>query len=130
MTKIKQKPQAPVGSTRLVGAMARKLWTIGYKAACDAQPERFWGSQTWEKEMNIPGRKACWLALARHVLERPNTEVLGEEVDRLREALRSIQSFPVHSEPVGGAYAMQDIAHAALSPNDQAEPRPGEQPKL
>lgn len=46
------------------------------------------------------------------------TITLGEEVGRLREALRSIQSFPVHSESVGGAMAMQAIARDALSPND------------
>ena len=53
---------------------------------------------------------------------------LGEEVDRLREALRSIQSFPVHSEPVGGAMAMQEIAHAALSPNTELR-HGGDNPK-
>jgi hypothetical protein len=39
------------------------------------------------------------------------------ENKRLRFALESIRSFPVHSEPVGGAYAMQEIAHHALNPN-------------
>jgi hypothetical protein len=34
-------------------------------------------------------------------------------------ALERIRSFPVHSEPVGSAYAMQDIAHEALTPNDK-----------
>lgn len=65
---------------------------------------------------------SCW---ERHELkELVRTAItLGDEVDRLREVLRSIQSFPVHSEPVGGAYAMQDIARAALSPNYQAHPR-------
>ena len=53
---------------------------------------------------------------------------LGDEVDRLREALRSIQSFRVHSEPVCGAYAMQDIAHAALSPNVLAQAGRGKEP--
>lgn len=34
---------------------------------------------------------------------------------RLREALDRIVRFPVHSEPVGGAMAMQDIAYEALN---------------
>ena len=42
---------------------------------------------------------------------------MHRENQRLRAALERIRSFPVHSEPVGGAYAMQDIAHEALSPN-------------
>lgn len=33
---------------------------------------------------------------------------------KLIEALRRIRDYPVHSEPVGGAMAMQDIAHEAL----------------
>lgn len=37
------------------------------------------------------------------------------EVERFRKALKRIQSYPVHSEPVGGALAMQDIASTALS---------------
>ena len=39
------------------------------------------------------------------------------ELRALRVALERIRSFPVHSEPVGSAYAMQDIAHEALTPN-------------
>lgn len=41
-------------------------------------------------------------------------EALTKERDQLREALQKILSYPVHSEPVGGAMAMQDIAQAAL----------------
>jgi len=36
------------------------------------------------------------------------------EISRLKNALLRIRNFPVHSEPVGGAYAMQDIADEAL----------------
>jgi hypothetical protein len=46
-----------------------------------------------------------------------NVRRLRAEITRLRTALEQIQSYPVHSEPVGGAYAMQDIAHDALYPN-------------
>lgn len=41
---------------------------------------------------------------------------MHRENQNLRTALERIRSFPVHSEPVGGAYEMQDIAHKALSP--------------
>lgn len=46
---------------------------------------------------------------------------LHRENKRLRTALERINRFPVHSEPVGGAYAMRDIAHEALSPYAEAE---------
>lgn len=36
---------------------------------------------------------------------------------RMLDALEKILRYPVHSEPVGGAMAMQDIAHEAMSPN-------------
>lgn len=39
---------------------------------------------------------------------------LKYERDRYRTALMAILNYPVHSEPVGGAYAMSDIADAAL----------------
>lgn len=55
--------------------------------------------------------------------------ILGEEVDRLREALRSIQSFPVHSEPVVGAMAMQDIARDALRTATPASPHSPHSPR-
>lgn len=42
-------------------------------------------------------------------------EGLREERDALRAALQRILEYPVHSEPVGGAYAMQDIAFKALN---------------
>jgi hypothetical protein len=38
---------------------------------------------------------------------------------RMLEALERILRYPVHSEPVGGAMAMQDIAHETLSPNSR-----------
>lgn len=38
---------------------------------------------------------------------------------RMLDALEKILRYPVHSEPVGGAMAMQDIAHEAMSPNDE-----------
>ena len=40
---------------------------------------------------------------------------------RMLEALERILRYPVHSEPVGGAMAMQDIAHETLSPNEKAQ---------
>lgn len=52
----------------------------------------------------------CLAAASRPALERA--------LIRANEALRRIRNFPVHSEPVGGAYAMQEIAHEALTPND------------
>lgn len=55
----------------------------------------------------------CPAAASRPALERA--------LIRANDALRKIRSFPVHSEPVGGAYAMQDIAHETLTPNDQAQ---------
>lgn len=33
----------------------------------------------------------------------------------MRDALKRIYFFPIHSEPVGAAYAMQDIAHEVLN---------------
>ena len=49
-----------------------------------------------------------------HEAKCPRNPYLSE-ISRLRAALESIRRFPVHSEPVGGAYAMQDIADAALN---------------
>lgn len=37
------------------------------------------------------------------------------EINRLNDALKRILTFPVHSEPVGAAYAMQAIAAVAIS---------------
>ena len=55
-----------------------------------------------------------------HEAQRPRNPYLSE-ISRLRSTLERIRSFPVHSEPVGEAYAMQDIADAALnSPNGEA----------
>ena len=43
---------------------------------------------------------------------------LQGEVVRMKHALQKIAAYPVHSEPMGGALAMQDIAHDALhTPN-------------
>ena len=39
------------------------------------------------------------------------------EALRFQSALRRIVGYPVHSEPVGGALEMQDIANKALDPN-------------
>jgi len=39
------------------------------------------------------------------------------EALKFGEALKKIAAYPVHSEPVGGAMAMQDIAIAALVEN-------------
>jgi hypothetical protein len=35
--------------------------------------------------------------------------------DALRAALKHIASYPIHSEPMGGAYDMRDIAEKALN---------------
>lgn len=43
---------------------------------------------------------------------------LEKALIRANDALRRIRSFPIHSEPVGSAYAMHDIAHETLSPNE------------
>jgi hypothetical protein len=37
------------------------------------------------------------------------------------DALERILRYPVHSEPVGGAMAMQDIAHETLSLNEKGQ---------
>lgn len=58
---------------RVVGALARKLWTVAYKAACKAEPERYYGLTTWKAESAHPGRKAAWEAAARYVLKRSNS---------------------------------------------------------
>ena len=51
---------------------------------------------------------------------------LQGEVAGLKDALHKIASYPVHSEPMGGAMAMQDIAHNALhTPNAPRERRAG-----
>lgn len=39
---------------------------------------------------------------------------LEKSARKLIEALRRIREYPVHSEPVGGAMEMKDIAHEAL----------------
>ena len=39
---------------------------------------------------------------------------VATELERYKTALERILNYPVHSEPVGGAMEMQDIAHAAL----------------
>ena len=62
-----------------------------------------------------------------HELDEANA-ALSAENSRLRAGLERISVFPVHSEPVGSAYAMQDIALEALSPN-VPDQRPGGQPK-
>jgi hypothetical protein len=50
---------------------------------------------------------------------------LLNELSRMKAALRRIYEYPIHSEPVGGAMAMQDIAKDALKPaNDQTLPTP------
>ena len=43
-----------------------------------------------------------------------------KRIQELEAGLARIRSFPVHSEPVGGAYAMQEIAHETLTPNSVA----------
>ena len=44
---------------------------------------------------------------------------LERERDEACAALERIRNFPVHSEPVGGALAMQDIADEALKGGTQ-----------
>jgi len=49
------------------------------------------------------------IALAKHRVQREAALVA---------ALEKIAAYPVHSEPIGGALEMQDIAHKALhTPN-------------
>lgn len=59
---------------------------------------------------DTPETLRCWRDGKWHADELAN---LAAKFER---ALRRIQGFSVHSEPVGGAYAMQDIAHETLSP--------------
>lgn len=40
---------------------------------------------------------------------------LNSLLDQCRVALWKINTFPVHSEPVGSAYEMQDIANDAIA---------------
>lgn len=44
-------------------------------------------------------------------------EQLKLKAIRLRDALQRIEGFPIHSEPIGDAYVMQQIAHDALVEN-------------
>jgi len=41
-----------------------------HKAACKADPQRFYGNTTWPDEDRIAGRKAGWEALARHWMKK------------------------------------------------------------
>jgi HPt (histidine-containing phosphotransfer) domain-containing protein len=43
-----------------------------------------------------------------------NRDQLEQHVAQLQNALKCILSFPVHSEPIGSAHAMRDIAEEAL----------------
>lgn len=54
---------------RRVSALARKLWAMAYKAACESAPERYWGATTEAHEFSQPGRQAAWEAVARYVLK-------------------------------------------------------------
>jgi hypothetical protein len=53
--------------------------------------------------------------LTMHEISEENARLTAEN-HALRGALQRIYYFPVYSEPVGGAYAMQDIAYAVLKP--------------
>lgn len=66
------KKQQRLRTQRQVQSMAKRLWCIAYSAACDAEPERFRGTQTWRMEMKYPGRKAAWEAVAKHWMNRDN----------------------------------------------------------
>lgn len=70
-----------------IDLVAKRLWRIAYRAACKVDPKTFWGSQTWDKEMAIPGRKAAWLALARYWIKQ--------------------QSFPCRNSSLGAANSKQ-----------------------
>ena len=62
----------PVRVQPVVSALAEELWGIAYKAACEADPNRYWNSVTWEDEKKYPGRKAAWEALAIEWMKRAN----------------------------------------------------------
>lgn len=49
------------------------------------------------------------------LINAQHCETLKAENAQLAASLVRIVRFPIHSEPTGGAYAMQDIARAALS---------------
>jgi hypothetical protein len=44
-----------------------------------------------------------------------SNEALTAENARLKQALKIIAGFPIHSEPLGGAMTMQEIAREALN---------------
>ena len=56
-----------------------------------------------------------FVSVAALIFMSETIEGLREERDALRAALQRILEYPLHSEPVGGAYAMQDIAENALN---------------
>jgi len=90
-------------------------------AYCDEQQKpalsfrslKFHDYRPWCVKGESRGRLRDALRKIMALQESPN------EITVLKSALERIRSFPVHSEPVGGAYAMQDIAHEALSSNDK-----------
>lgn len=78
-----------------IDLLAKKLWRIGYRAACKADPNTFRGAWTWDKELAIPGRKAAWLALARYWIKH--------------------QSFPCRNRSLGAANSKQTRSQRAGS---------------
>ncbi len=53
-------------------------------------------------------QKTLWAAYT-------SNEALTAENARLKRALKIIAGFPIHSEPLGGAMTMQEIAREALN---------------
>lgn len=60
---------------------------------------------TWDQVK--PEIREAWELAAQEVIN-------GSKLQRYLDALQKIANYPVHSEPVGGAMAMQDIAFEGM----------------
>lgn len=98
---------------------------------------RLWTAEEWESvrvsyskttDERIQRNAIAWAfsCAARRTLAHPAPTVethgalslLADELGRLAaQYAEGIVAYPVHSEPVGGAMEMQDIAHNALNLN-------------
>ena len=66
----------------------------------------------------------CFVCRERKRIEAEDNKQLEGHLAALRrmhDALTRIVNYPVHSEPVGAAYAMQDIAASGLTPPEQKD---------
>lgn len=84
------------------------------------------GPDVWDREVQVSAvdlldaaKQMAGRAQEMHgwlvsVEQNDRPEWQQEQVVKLEDALKRIVNYPVHSEPYGGAYAMQDIAAKAL----------------